>query len=151
MCIECYCLIAYKDTKLHTCFLFCCSRIPTTAYIKFGQKTVVTDGPICPKIGNFEPPKTGTRPEHSPTFRQFTSLCDTLCSCTLVDTCSTDTKNVLILWKFQPLSWTHLNLSLLHKVICIRKTNVSSNAQREHKNSSLWFIIRNMICFPIQS
>ena len=51
ICINFYCLIGYKDKRLHTCLHTIC----TTAYMNFLKKTSwLTD--ICPKISNFEPP-----------------------------------------------------------------------------------------------
>ena len=47
--------------KIAHMFFFCSRRICTTAYMKFDKKNQFTDGPICPKIAAFGPPKTGTR------------------------------------------------------------------------------------------
>ena len=56
ICINCYCLITYKDQRWRTYLHTIC----TTAYMKFGKKNGwPTD--ICPKMVNFGPPKTGMR------------------------------------------------------------------------------------------
>ena len=62
MCIDCYRLITYKDTRLHTCFFFLLPYDLYQSLRKIRAKKRLTDGPICPKIADFEPPKTGPRP-----------------------------------------------------------------------------------------
>ena len=58
---NCYPLITYNDKRLHM-FSFLLRRKGTTAYEKSIKKRL-TDRQICPKIADFEPRKTGTRPK----------------------------------------------------------------------------------------